>query len=246
MAKNIGKQKCIHCLGVPEEITFDHVIPKSWYSKVTSRDARKPKAPACFECNQRLGKQEKLVSHLMWMCMPENHPLRDELTERVYRACGIGRDGRPIPGLSDNEKEKRMEYGRRLLASAKPAGDLDEGNLFPGFGFHAGYPKEIQRVTFIPENLVFEVASKVVKGIEYIQKGSRRYIENPYQLHVFFPKDTGGSSLQEIRGKCKIFSDGTNTIQRGVDLEKPLEPIYIIRLWDQWEIWGVITHEKTV
>jgi len=176
--------------------------------------------------------------------MPENHPLRSELTEKVYRACGMGRDGKPIPGLSDKEREERMKYAKRLLSSTRPAGDLDEHDLFPGFGFHLGYPREIQRATLIPENLVTEVASKVVRGIEYIQKGSQRYIEAPYQLHVFFPKNPNDLSLQEVRSKCKIFSDGTNTIQRGADPEKPLEPIYIIRLWNQWEICGVVMHEE--
>ena len=244
MAKNTKKQKCVHCLKVPEEITFDHAIPKSWYSKITSKDVHKPKAPACLECNQKLGRQEKFLSHIMWMCMPETHPLREELAARVYRACGMGRDGKPLPELSDKEREERMKYAKRLLSSTRPSSGIDEKNLFPGFGFHAGYPKEIQRATFIPENLVSEVASKVVKGIEYIQKGSQRYIETPYQLHVFFPKNTESPSFQEIRAKCSIFSDGTNTIQRGADPKKPLEPIYIIRLWNQWEIWGVIMHEE--
>lgn len=244
MAKNTENKKCIHCLQIPQEITFDHVIPKSWYSKIASKDARKPKAPACFECNQKLGRQEKFLSHIMWMCMPETHPLREELTEKVYRACGMGRDGKPIPELSSKERGERMKYAKRLLASTRPGDDIEEKNLFPGFGFHAGYPKRIQRATLIPENLVTEVASKVVRGIEYIQKGSERYVEAPYRLDVFFPRNTTDSSFQEIRAKCRIFSDGTNTIQRGSDPEKPLEPIYIIRLWNQWEIWGVIMHEE--
>lgn len=58
------------------------------------------------------------------------------------------------------------------LKQKRPAGNLDERSLFPGFGFHAGHPMEIQRATLIPENLVTKVASKVVRGIEYIQKAS--------------------------------------------------------------------------
>ena len=126
----------------------------------------------------------------------------------------------------------------------KPSNGLDETDAFPGFGYHKGYPREIQRITLLDSKLVSNVAMKVVRGLEYIQQRKNRYIEKPYILSVYFPKDPHKLSLEIVREKSPLFSDGTNSIRRGADPNKSLEPIYIIRLWDQWEIWGVIIHEE--
>src|SRR3989344_404461 len=180
--KNTNRQKCIHCLQIHDEITDDHVIPKSWYSKIESKTAYKPTAPACLECNHRLGKQEQFISHIMWMCMPETNPLVPELREKVYRACGIGSDRKPLLGLKPEDRLHRQNYLKRLLSSTLPAGDLDERLLMPGFTFHSGYPKDKQRYTQFDNKLVEDLAAKVVRGLEYIQGKRERYIEPPYKL----------------------------------------------------------------
>lgn len=243
MAKNHKKLKCIHCLNVPEEITEDHVIPNSWYSAVHSKDVFKPRAPSCFKCNNELGEKEKVLSHTMWMCMPEDHPLRPELAMRAYRAWGMTPDGKALPGLNEKERHARMQYLRKTMSGTVPASQLDERRMLPGFNFHAGYPKESQRATIFDYQALLAVASKVVRGIEYIQQGRNRYIEKPYKLEVYFPRDPDDSGLMAIRNICKTFFDGTNLIQRGANPDRPLEPIYIIKIWNLWEIWGVILHE---
>ena len=241
--QRLREGRCIHCLSYVNNITDDHVIPESWYSSY-SKHIYKPKAPACYKCNQELGRQEKLISHLMWMCMPETHPLKKELTAKVYKACGLTTDGKPLSGLTNKERRIRKLYTKDLLSLASPSNGLDEANIFPGFGYHEGYSREIQKITRLDSEFVSNIAMKVVRGLEHIQQGKNRYIEKPYVLNVYFPKNPNELSLKIIREKCPLFSDGTNSIQRGTDPNKPLEPVYIIRLWDQWEIWGVIMHEE--
>lgn len=242
MAKNIEQKRCIHCLKIPDKITEDHVIPESWYS-THSKSNFKPRAPSCLQCNNELGEKEKQISHVMWMCMHEDHPLKAELTQRVYRACGIGTDGRPLSGLDEKERRIRLMYARKLLESTVPAAEIDKNRMMPGFGYHANYPENIQRATLMDYPTLISVASKVVRGLEYIQKKQNRYIEKPYKLEVYFPNNPHDPNLVAIRNICPIFTDGTNTIQRGAVPDIPLEPVYIIKLWNQWEIWGVIMHE---
>lgn len=243
MAKNHQRKKCIHCLKVPDEITEDHVIPKSWFS-VNSKNEKKPTAPACFECNNRLGEIEKRLSHLIWLCMPEKHPLRVELSRKAYRAFGLGPDGKPLPDLPDKERAARKAYLAKLIATTELAGNLSEHNLMPGLSFHPGYPREMQRATKLKKDEIFLVAEKVIKGLEYIQGGRKRYIEKPYKLEVFLPNQINDPSLQVARDICRPFFDGTNVLRRGVVPTKPLEPIYIVRVWDLIEIWGVISSKE--
>lgn len=244
MAINREKVKCIHCLCVPDEITSDHVIPKSWFSRVHSKDVHKRTAPACFHCNQELGKKEKLVSHMMWLCMPKDHPLRSELIAKVYRACGLTPDARPLPGLKYNERTIRKKYGRELISMTQSAEGFDDNNIFPGFGFHPEYSRSFQRVTKLNLKFLERVAEKVIRGLEYTHQGGKRYIESPYTLEIFFPDIPYEQSLEKLRNLSPVSSDGTNLIQRAVAPKKPLEPIYIIRLWDIWEIWGVVERKK--
>lgn len=241
--KKLREGRCIHCLQYKNNVTDDHIIPRSWYSNY-SKNIYKPIAPACYECNQKLGKQEKKISHLMWMCMPETNPLREELVAKVFRACGSTPDGKPLPGLDRKERRIRKLYAQKLVSLAEPSNGFDEANAFPGFGYHSGYPREIQKITRLDGELVSNLAIKVVRGFEYIQQGKNRYIEKPYVLDVYFPKNPHEPSLEIIRKKSPLFSDGTNSIQRSADPTRPLEPVYIIRLWNQWEIWGVIMHQE--
>lgn len=243
MAKNTNKLRCIHCLGIPDVITKDHVIPKSWYSE-NSKKSNKPTAPSCYECNQGLGKQEEIVSHLMWLCMPETNPLVPELREKVFRACGIRPDGKDMVELGHTELNIRKKYRKKLVDTTSPASDLNESLLMPGFSFHPGYSKEQHRYTRLDKKLVEGLAKKVIRGLEYIQEGQRRYIDQPYSLEVYFPHNPEVAELRAVKNLCPIFTDGTNTIQRGVVPSKPLEPVYIVRLWEHWEIWGIIAHEN--
>ena len=177
------------------------------------------------------------------MCMPEDHPLRPELAARAYRAWGMTPEGKPLPGLSEKERHARMQYAKKTISSTIPASQIDERRMLPGFNFHPGYPKDAQRATVFDQQTLLDVASKVVRGIEYIQQDRKRYIEKPYKLEIYFPRDPHDPGLTAVRNICKVFFDGTNTIQRGAVPGRPLEPIYIIKIWNLWEIWGVIMHE---
>ena len=43
MAKNPGKDRCVHCLKEGVERNWDHVFPNSWYPDTTAADMEKCK-----------------------------------------------------------------------------------------------------------------------------------------------------------------------------------------------------------
>lgn len=179
----------------------------------------------------------------MWMCMPSSNPLAHELRNKAYRAFGIGPNGKPLAGLEQKEQRARLAYLRRLMSETIPSKEVDERMLMPGFGFHEGYERNSQRSTLLNKEKLTRVAEKIVRGVEYIQKGAKRYVEDPYKLEIYFPHNPYDDACTALRKICPTFHDGTNTIQRGAVSDRPLEPVYIIRIWEQWEIWGVILHK---
>ena len=52
MATTFYKMHCVYCLKLFEELTSDHVFPKSWYPETTPENLEKWQMPACVECNQ--------------------------------------------------------------------------------------------------------------------------------------------------------------------------------------------------
>jgi hypothetical protein len=238
MAINKSKLKCVHCLTIPDVITDDHVIPESWYSQEKSKQSVKPTAPSCEGCNNSLGDKEKLLSHFLWIALPESSPLRNELVAKAYRACGMSPDGKPLLGLSETEKRARQAHAKKLLSFARPQGTFNEKRILSGFGFHDGYPKERQQAMVIPGEFIGDVLIKIVRGLEYT-RGSKRYVEPPYEVFIKL-NVSGRSDLQVLRDTLEVFQDGTNSIQRGFISTEPLEPIYIVKLWNRWEIWATI------
>jgi hypothetical protein len=43
--------KCVHCLQDPVELTWDHVLPVSWYPTTTPPNLEKWQIPSCWPCN---------------------------------------------------------------------------------------------------------------------------------------------------------------------------------------------------
>jgi len=243
MARNTLNKKCIHCLCIPEEITKDHAIPESWYSE-KSKSEKKPTAPACLDCNNRLSSLEKRLLNVAGMCIPEAHPLKAELSAKAFRSFGLDPKGRPLEHLESTEKWARGRDLANLISRTEPAINFDAKSIIPGFGFHPGLPKEKQKAIRIKHEEIFPVIEKIIRGLEYVLGGCR-YVELPYKLEVFIPSDPQTPNLVKLRETLPVIFDGTNKIQRGVESTKPLEPIYIVKLWDAIEIWGSISKDDS-
>ena len=105
--------KCIHCLKTSNNITDDHVLPKSWYPENTPKEIEKWTAPACQRCNADLGKLEEDLKIKLALCLnPEDPDLRS-ITQDVIRALNPkkGRD----PKDSAASMKKRKESGTQAV-----------------------------------------------------------------------------------------------------------------------------------
>jgi hypothetical protein len=67
-SRSLSSGKCVHCLGYFNDLTWDHVLPVSWYPDIPS-DLEKWAAPSCVSCNKKLGRIEEELLIKLGLCL---------------------------------------------------------------------------------------------------------------------------------------------------------------------------------
>ena len=227
MARSPGRGKCVHCLTDPVERTWDHVFPRSWYPDSTPSNLEKWQAPACSDCNSRLGKVEEEFRLRAALCLEPTSPESRSIVESARRSID--------PSLAKNDADRIHRENKRrsivneiLVGSAIP----DEG-VYPGLGERWDRPKEDQVALLFPAEKFKTVSEKIVRGFFYAH--SKKFIEDPYKIQFFAINE-----IQEINATFKRFGE---EITRGPGLklkyaiaEDGISGIYEIELWGQFKL----------
>ena len=178
------EQRCVHCLEGLDKPTKDHVFPRAWYPDNTPENVQRWTVPCCSDCNGKFGSLEKKLFTRLALCIDPGKAEASGISKKVMGGLGVG-----VLGIKDEEKSHRQA---QLAALIKKTARYKEGmDTFPGFGLHEGFPENEQTALLIAEELLIQVAEKILRGCEY-KLGAGRYIEAPYQLEVRFPQ--GGFS----------------------------------------------------
>src|SRR5436189_124511 len=78
-------------------------------------------------------------------------------------AVGIG-----AGKLSEREKFHRGKHKQKILAEMKSYAEVKgKPGILPGFGFHGGFPEEIQSAIVAPAVSLITVAEKIARGLEF-------------------------------------------------------------------------------
>ena len=155
--------KCIHCLKESENITKDHVFPRSWYTDDTPSWIQRWTAPSCSECNQKFGKMEQDLFVKLAACIDPHKAEASGINNKLKKTFA-----------------KRPHFTRSLLAELRP---YTKGKkVFPGLGPHSNFPIESQLYIPAPTELI-PVLEKIFRGVEYVMAGE--YIEYPYKLKIY-------------------------------------------------------------
>ena len=228
--------KCVHCLGEAGN-TKDHVFPKGWYPENTPLNIQRPTVPSCATCNNSLGTMEKELFIRMALCITPDHPEAIGINSKLLRSFGLGIDE---DSLSPEEIEIRRKLLKKIFSETKPY--TPDIKVFPGLGLHEGFPPELQVTTPVPFNELEKVSKKIVRGLEYIF-GGKRYIEEPYEVEVYFPEEKHGiKSLYDLlkkHGMQATYGPGFY-VERAVATDKTKSVIYQIKVWNKLTIFGSV------
>lgn len=226
--------RCIHCLK-EIETTRDHVFPNSWYPDNTSQRIQRPVAPACISCNNTLGYLEESLFRKLALCTNPKKAEVSGIHKKLYRSFGVGVDSKQ---LKKEELIKRKSLVKKILESVSP---YEEGiGYFPGLGPDPDFPPENHKSIPFPEKELLAVSKKIIKGLEYCF--DKRYIEKPFELDLYFPKEN--SDLSPVERILSIRSPITYgpgfKVERSTTTEIPKSVIYRITIWGKLKIYGTV------
>src|SRR6266508_1801198 len=153
--------KCVHCLKDFEVLTWDHVLPESWYPE-GANEKEKWQVPSCEPCNKRLGKIEENLLIKLGLCLDPGDLNSLGIPHRVLRALN------PSFGKNERDRKHRLAKREKVIKEAKVFQDLPQLGIFPNFGPLPDQDYQEYPTVMLEEDEINQFAEKIVRGIAYI------------------------------------------------------------------------------
>lgn len=233
MARRPPPGRCIHCLKQFDQLTWDHVLPDSWYPELAGNH-EKWQAPSCELCNNELGKLEENLLIKLGLCLDPLDMSSHGIPDKVLRSLN------PEVGRNERDKEFRQKKRKKTQNETSVYEELPSRSIFPNFGplpnvIYQGYPT----IDINPADLE-KFARKVVRGIAYI--ADKSFIEDTYEIEIFFldnDKAEGMKKLVNTNGELFDRKPGLLAKRRIIEND-PVGGIYYIEIWERFIFYAVV------
>ncbi len=218
--------RCVHCLQQSDDLTWNHVIPTSWYPDSTPADLEKWKIPSCIKCNARYGVIENEILLRLGLC----------LSPRDIRAAGIAakalRSIKPEFAKSDKDRRAREAKRRQIRAELFEVTEDHEG-FFPGFG-KRDMPSSRIAVP-ISEEILLAFGEKLARGLTYLETG--RVIPGSYHIQVNFVHDHDVGDVENLirRNAKRTFRGPGILVERANVTDDVLSAICRVTVWGRFK-----------
>jgi hypothetical protein len=178
MAKRKPKPgRCVHCLKIFDDLTWDHVFPEAWYPSTTKPNQYKWQVPSCKNCNKEYGVLENDLLTRLSICLEPSDSACAGIFDKGMRALD--------PKYARNEKDRKFRQAKRekIQRELWVGEAIPQKYLYPGFGLYTQLPTQEQGAVPISSDSVKKLAEKIVRGIFYIE--DKIFIEPPYRIDSF-------------------------------------------------------------
>jgi hypothetical protein len=230
--------KCIYCLDDFNELTWDHVLPISWYPESTPRNIEKWKVPACLECNKHLGNIEEDLLLRLALCLDPKSIASLGIPNKALRSVN------PLYGKNEKDKKIRELKRIKLLEQISHREQLPEREIFPNFGPQTGliYPNGYHIIS-IPENLLQSYNQKLVRGMSYVL--DKIFLSKDYSIELIIV-DQNHSDIQPLqelfRNHSALYNRGIGFVVKRISEEKGKAWIYEFTIWQKLKFYSVVQH----
>lgn len=228
--------RCVHCLGHFRTLTWDHLLPISWYPDTTPPNLEKWKFPSCEPCNNEHSKIEESLLRRFALCLDPKDARSAGIPDKVLRSL------KPEHAKTEKDRQVRRALREKVLKDEFMTLDAppDHG-VFPGFGPQPGvnYPQLI--AIRIPQKELERLTTKLVRGITW--KLDNRFIEADEEITISFLRD---KDAMEVFGallhKGAFFDIGPGIrIWRGVAPDDRRSALLAIQIWGRARLYAGVT-----
>lgn len=235
MTKKFSKMRCAHCLKYCDDLTSDHVFPRSWYPETTPTDIERWQMPSCRACNSRLGKIENELLLKIGMCLPPFDLSSLGIVQKAMRSVN------PRHGRDSHDAEQREKRRERLTKGMIDPTTVPLSSIFPGFGFHEGCDPAQERAITVAVDDLKAIATKIIRGTTWVI--DQNYIERDYEIEIHFVRDKQLFPFYTpLLKHGKIYTLGPGlTVVRAVANEDGVSGLYYLEFWQRVFMYGSVT-----
>jgi hypothetical protein len=205
------------------------VFPKSWYPDNATPDLWKWSIPACHPCNSEYGALESDLLVRFGLSSDPRILESSGLLEKARRAIN------PATATNDNEARAREELRRKLSAELLPGKAIPPESIYPGFGERWGREEVEQFGILIPKGSLEKLATKIVKGIFYIE--DRRFIEPPYFITFYALREIPIELSELLANHGEVFAHEPGIrVTRAVASQDRTTSFFEIEIWATFKL----------
>ena len=233
MSKRPLPGRCVHCLRDFDVLTWDHVLPESWYPKGTN-EQEKWEVPSCDLCNKRLGKIEENLLIKLGLCLDPLELVSLGIPDRVLRSLN------PELGRDDRDRKHRQAKREKVLRGIKIFQNLPQQGIFPNFGPLPNQEyKEYPSVLLDPEEIQ-KFAEKIVRGIAYI--AGKSFIDETYKIEPFVIDEQKATELKKmVDSTATIFERRPGLlVKRSLVENDKVAGIYFLEIWGRFRMYVIV------
>lgn len=237
MSKKFLNQYCVYCLNYFEELTEDHIFPRAWYPDSTPKDIEKWVAPACFKCNNKLGKIEEEIYKKLAICTNSNDIAASGISEKAVHLYDLS------SATNERDKKRKEANLKKILPSLMYTDKMPKG-LLKNFGPVKNTPHKSTLIHVSIPKLLNPITEKIVRGLEFKLMG--KLINTNRKIKTIHLPDSAEVVALELAQLNNVLEKSGVKVNRGpgfiVRYAKDIygSMLYHITIWGKWEIWAAV------
>jgi len=234
MTKKFYRGQCVYCLKAFDDLTSDHVFPRSWYPETPPPDMEKWQAPACKKCNAEMGKIENRLLIQIGLCVPPFERASLGIAHKAMRSL------KPEYGRNKPDAEVRGESRRMVIEKAVDPSKMPLSSILPQFGFHPEVDPSQELGVLVSASDLEAIGKKLIRGTTWVL--DKTYIDTDHSIHIIFPRTpTAGPYFEDLRrfGRPYSLGPGLNIVRAAADGDCQ-SGIYLIEIWGRLHMYGCV------
>lgn len=237
MKKRPPAGKCVHCLKEFNDLTWDHLLPESWYPKDDLSKTGKLKFPSCQKCNNDLGNVEERLRMSMALCFNPEDEKNFPWIAKVMRSIR--------PNSTDSLKERKIRLLKRrklLFNDIFPITESNQKGVVPNFGLRQEHliskmpPYGIR----VSADDIHKFGEKLIKGLIWCK--FKQFTAHGYVASSYLLEDSAAIPIIDLINQTgKIVKCGMH-FESGVSqcCEDGNSFLLYFNIWNRFKIYGAV------